>query len=298
MNQTPDSIKDVTNVFVENKQALCKASKAIGAILIRYKNGRYTFGSAFRVGPQIWETASHNREPEFETNIEVRDMYIILNSNLPFTTTSTFDDMLRQLKHHQCYPFEYDCRTARLRNQADVSKQATAFVYVHVPTDNNEEDIMIPSASDLVENQAIGLFGYHLPTSQQMINQMFGDNSYTYEQVLHLFNGFNTKSVSPGHIGRIGDNYFAHICSSLDGGYGSVVGNLAEPVYYVGCHIGRYLKNNIAVSVHHPVHVIEYYVRVFSQLNEAQKIKAMPYLKRHKSLLNEYGMNAERTVED
>jgi hypothetical protein len=312
ISQKPKGLKQVVAFTEENIEKLSKLESKFGSLIIKYENGHYKFASAFRVGPKKWATAGHSLDYEQSTRSIVDKLYITLEHELPYSGHYVeLDDYLDEHQYFACTKIAYtsastDERVIEDKDPLRMDKKAwtdkSDFLFLHVP-DDDSEDFLLPHSVPVDKEEYICLLGYHLPVEQSWIEDHFGRDEYTVSKLRDTFHGFNKKSMSPGHImSHSKERLLAHSSSSLPGSAGSAVVLLKHPDYFTAVHIGAWERErnndqefmldvnnnyNLAVSIHHPAFVIEYFKHIYSILPETAQKLVKPYLDLHSNLLKE-----------
>jgi hypothetical protein len=306
----PKALEELIDVAEKNYQELSVLHTKFVALLIVYANKNHTFATGFRVGPSIFATAAHNFLTDDKTGSTIEELHIVYDFMLPFARDS-LDAIFEEVTFVPCTRIEYSEVTHSLRATADIDPKSGTkmwedecdFAFVRASNDTSN-DIVYPYAEEFGSKDFVGITSYHCPITQRYLNEIFGHEVVAADSMLHTFHGYNRKSYSPGHIldpisheNCIKHSLIPHSCSALPGSAGSMISVLKDVNYFCGIHVGGWKNENeeeynynLAVSVNHPVFVIEYALSVFPTLSTEQQEYARPFLSKHAELLNKHNV--------
>ncbi|KAL0476762.1 hypothetical protein AKO1_002784 [Acrasis kona] len=282
--------------------------KSSACLVIVYENEHINFASCFRIGPSIWCTAMHNLLPEDLTNSEVNELYLLLSEEIPglgdhgsireLKADSSYKDMIIECaaipvdpKFFELYADDVDIKSGMNRDNRN------DFALLRSEKDDGLEGFLLPADFNVMDQ--VGVLGYNLPVFESTLQRMFGDEAVLLSSITSLFNRYNKRSLSPGNVLEgVSNRIFPHSCSTVQGASGSAVVSLEHIGFFNGVHIGGWTKAqlvdnnyNVAISVNHPVFVVEYAKNVLPLISDDLKTLINTFLSKHADLIAKYNLN-------
>jgi len=245
------------------------------------------------VAPNVWLTSHHNLKSTFEFHCSIdsyapQHLYKLLNSFkilTPLTQPLSRAELptiyehsepsfsLADLEPMACIPWPTKADFTFLK-----TLDSTSTATHEVTTD----EFLIPDATPLIEGEALFLISYHQRPLQSTLLEVYSEPFPNVSQVDELFVQFETKSVSPGQVLKVGSSggIFCHDCTC---GYGSTGGLIIRKdqhgnyLGFVGIHLGSWSDKetnyNVGLSVRHPYFVQEYLKNVYPLIPKGMSVE-------------------------